>query len=129
MSRWRQRQQILKQPAYRIKLAFFLLLSIATISVAIALPPNSLGRDILLEFAVTFGAVGILQLVWDFLGGEPTDVLIEAVRDEVASVKQSMKLLSDLLDGNIGIERIWTVRVFIGYSAKFEGLLRPPMEE
>lgn len=103
MSRWGQRRQILKQPTYRIKLGFFLLLSITTISVAIVLPPNCLGRDILLEFAVTFGAVGILQLLWDFVGGEPLEARIE-------NILQSTAVLSDLQNGDIGIERIWPDR-------------------
>jgi hypothetical protein len=66
--------------------------------------------EVLLEFALTFGAVGVLQLLWDFLGGEPIELRIEEVKDEVRSVQQSITLLSDLIDGSIGIERIWSDR-------------------
>jgi hypothetical protein len=103
MSRSTRIRQILEQPAYRTKLAFFVLLSITTFLAALRLPPNSLARDTLLEFAVTFGAVGVLQLLWDFLGGEPSEVQIE-------NIQQSITLMSDLINANIGIERIWPDR-------------------
>jgi hypothetical protein len=52
----------------------------------------------------------MLQLVWDFLGGEPVELQIEEVKDEVRNIQSCMALLSDLVSGNIGIERIWPDR-------------------
>ncbi|MFN2243546.1 MAG: DUF5919 domain-containing protein [Anaerolineae bacterium] len=109
MKRWERFRQLWGQPAYRIKLAFFLILSIA-IFLASFLITSTVWSDILLQFAVTFGAVGVLQLLWDFLGGEPLEIRIDEVKHEVRDIKSSVDLLSDLLDGNIGLERIWPDR-------------------
>ena len=101
MSRWTRFQQIFKQPAYRTRLAFFLVLGVAVFLLSCLLPPP--WSEVLLEFAVTFGAVGLLQLLWDFLGGDPLEL-------QIKNVQQSITVLSDLVDGNIGIERIWPDR-------------------
>lgn len=104
MRRWTRFRRTLEQPAYRAKLAFFLILGIAVFLLAVLLQSHSpFWSEVLLEFAVTFGAVGVLQLLWDFLGGDPLEVRIE-------KVQQSVTLLSDLADGNVGIERIWPDR-------------------
>jgi len=111
MSRWRRFRQTIQQPAYRIRLAFFLILGSTAVLLSVLIQSRSpFWSEVLLEFAVTFGAVGVLQLLWDFLGGEPMELRIEEVKDEVRSVQQSITLLSDLVDGNIGIERIWPDR-------------------
>lgn len=111
MSRYRRFRQTLQQPAYRIRLAFFLILGFTAVLLSVLIQSRSpFWSEVLLEFAVTFGAVGVLQLLWDFLGGEPMELRIEEVKDEVRSVQQSITLLSDLIDGNIGIERIWSDR-------------------
>lgn len=111
MSRWRRFRQTIQQPAYRIRLAFFLILGSTAVLLSVLIQSRSpFWSEVLLEFAVTFGAVGVLQLLWDFLGGEPMELLIEEVKEEVRSVQQSITLLSDLIDGNIGIERIWSDR-------------------
>jgi hypothetical protein len=113
-------EQLLGEPTYRTKLAFFALLGglITLLAVVIKHPFWS---NVLLEFAVTFGAVALIQFLWDFLGGEPMELQIgevqneivhvrQSVNAEIASLKQSMTLLADLIDGNIGIERIWPDR-------------------
>lgn len=111
MSRSTRFRQLLGQPAYRTKLIFFLVLSVSVFLLAILLQSRfPFWSDVLLEFAVVFGAVGILQLTWEFLGGQPMELQIAEVKDEVRNIKSSMTLLSDLLDGNIGIERIWPDR-------------------
>jgi hypothetical protein len=66
--------------------------------------------DLLKEFAVVFLAVGVLQLVWDFLGGDLLELRIEEVRDQVASLERIMNLPSDLIEHKIGIQRIWPDR-------------------
>lgn len=111
MSRWTKFRQTLEQPTYRTKLAFFLVLGITVVLLAILLQSRSpFWSEILLEFAVTFIAVGVLQLLWDFLGGEPLDLRIEEVKDEVRRVGQPITVVSDLIEGDIGIERIWKDR-------------------
>jgi len=111
MSRLTQFRWIIQQPAYRVKLAFFLILGFTAVLLAVLLQSHfPFWSQILKDFAVTFGAVGMLQLLWDFLGGEPMELRIKEVREEVASIKSSITLLSDLIDGNVGIERIWPDR-------------------
>jgi len=111
MSRWTQFRQLLRQPVYRTKLAFFLILGFAIALLAVLLQSRSpFWSEVLLEFAVTFGAIGVLQLLWDFLGGEPLELRIEGIKDEMGNIQKSITVLSDLIDGNIGIERIWPDR-------------------
>lgn len=111
MSRWKRVQQTLQQPAYRIRLAFFLILGFTVALLAVLLQSClPLWSEVLLEFAVTFGAVGVLQLLWDFLGGDPVELRIEEVRDQVRDLEQPTTLLSDLVDGDIGVERVWRDR-------------------
>jgi hypothetical protein len=111
MSRWTRFRKTLEQPTYRTKLAFFLILSFTIVLIAVLLQSRApFWSGILLEFAVTFGAVGVLQLLWDFLGGEPLELRIEGIKDEMGNIQRSITVLSDLIDGNIGIERIWLDR-------------------
>ncbi|MBN1812395.1 MAG: hypothetical protein JXA14_11200 [Anaerolineae bacterium] len=111
MSRWTQFRKTFKQPAYRTRIAFFVLLSLVTFLLSILLQPiSAFWSDILKDFAVTLGAVGLLQLLWDFLGGDPTELRIEEVREEIKNVGAPLTLLSDLMKGDIGIERIWPDR-------------------
>ena len=111
MSRWARFRQTFRQPAYRTRLAFFLILGFTVVLLSVLIEPCSVfWSQLLLEFAVTFGAVGVLELLWDFLGGEPMELRIEELKDEVRSVRQSTAVLSDLMDGNIGLERIWPDR-------------------
>ena len=111
MSRWTKFRQTLEQPTYRTKLAFFLVLGITVVLLAILLQSRSpFWSEILLEFAVTFIAVGVLQLLWDFLGGEPLEMRIEEVRNDVRCIGQPITVVSDLVEGDIGIERIWKDR-------------------
>lgn len=111
MSRWTRIRQTLGQPIYRTKLAFFLILGFTAVLLAILLQSRfPFWSEVFVEFAVTFSAVGFLQLLWDFLGGEPMELRIEEIKDEMKNIKSSIILLSDLIDGNIGIERIWPDR-------------------
>lgn len=94
----------LRQPVYRVKLAFFLILGFATTLASIQLQSRSpFWSEVLKDFAVTLSAVGLLQLLWDFLGGDPLGRRVE-------ELGQSITLLSDLTEGNIGLERIWKDR-------------------
>jgi hypothetical protein len=109
MGRWERFRQLFGQPAYRIKLAFFFVLSLA-VFFASFLVGSPVWSEILLQFAITFGAVGLLQLLWDFLGGEPLELRIIEVKRELNEIQTSVALLSDLVEGNIGMERIWADR-------------------
>lgn len=105
-------RELLKHPAYRLKLAFFLILGFSVALLGVLLQSRyPFWSEMLLEFAVAFGAIGVLQFLWDFLGGEPVELRIEEVRQEIRDLKASVvPPLSDLMDGNIGIERIWPDR-------------------
>lgn len=111
MKRWERLWQTLEQPAYRTKLAFFLILGVSVFLLSALLQSrSSFWSDVLREFAIAFSAVGVLQLLWDFLGGEPLELRIAEVKEEVKSIKSGITPLSDLMNGNIGIERIWPDR-------------------
>ena len=123
--------QLFSAPAYRTKIAFFVLVGTTTILLAI-LVPDVFWRDILLQFSVTFIAVALIQISWDFLGGDPMETHLGNIQNEIAlnrlsaqtelsnvaqslevqfdSLRHSMHLLADLIDGNIGIVRIWPDR-------------------
>jgi len=120
MKPWERIKQLLGETTYRTKLAFFTLLGGLIILFAIVIE-YPFWSNMLLEFAVTFGAVALIQFLWDFLGGEPMELRIgevqneivyvrQSINAEIASLKQSMTLLADLIGGNIGIERIWQDR-------------------
>lgn len=106
-------KQLLSEPTYRTRLAVFVLLGGVFTLLAIVIP-SPFWSNLLLEFAVVFDAVALIQFLWDFLGGDPMEVQIRRMRndlsEELTSLKHSMNLLADLIDGNIGIERIWPDR-------------------
>ncbi len=126
---------------YRQRLFFFMVLGIAMF-LASFLVLDPYGKDIVAQFAVVFMAVGLIDFVWDFLGGTPielqmtralsdidakldsvhgsvkvlSDIELQMTRDfgevdsKLDSIHRSMTVLSDIVDGNIGIERIWPNR-------------------
>ena len=134
----------LGEPVYRTKLAFFVLLGIVVVMLAVFFRSDVFWSSVLVQFAVTFTAVGLLELLWDFVGGEPTALRLEEIKKEVDDIKISqqtveeikselktikssvdlleevkaevdrlkppMIVLSDLMDQNIGLERIWPNR-------------------
>lgn len=124
-------RQLLRDPTYRTRLAFFGLLGIVVILLAIVIK-DPFWSSVFSEFAVVFSAVALIEFLWDFLGGDPMEHRIQDVQgevvhtrdyitsslsntvdsldDELTSLKHSMNLLADLIDGNIGIERIWKDR-------------------
>ena len=131
MEGWKRIKQLLSEPTYRTRLAVFVLIGIVFTLLATMIP-NPFWSGLLLEFAVVFDAVALIQFLWDFLGGDPMEIQIRDLRREIThmgefvdsrlpntlsdlgegltSLKHSMNLLADLIDGNIGIERIWPDR-------------------
>ncbi len=123
--------QLVGEPAYRTKLAFFALLGAVAILASFLLQSGLL-KDILVQFSVTFVAVALIQILWDFLGGDPLETRLNAAQNEtlasiqavekgleesiqgldkqLGAVAGSMTLLADLADGNIGIARLWPTR-------------------
>lgn len=104
---------LLSLPSYRMRLAFFVVLG-GTMILASYLVSDPFWKDILVQFAVVFIAVGLIDFVWDFLGGTPIELqMTRALSDvdaKLDSVHRSMTVLSDIVDRNIGIERIWPNR-------------------
>jgi hypothetical protein len=112
-------KQLLSEPTYRTKLAFFVLMGVVVSLLAILV--NDPWKSFFQDFAVVFITVAVIQFLWDFLGGEPMELKIQEVQKEVVRVNQSLAqeivrvnqsltLLKDLGDGNIGLERIWPNR-------------------
>lgn len=101
------------EPVYRTKLLVFGLLG-GVITLAGALAPSGTPRDILYGLSVTIWGVAIVQVLWDFVGGDPMSAKLDSISDAAASdrdiLARSMTLLADLLDGSIGIERVWPTR-------------------
>ncbi len=95
-------KQLLAVPAYRVKLGFFAILGVALILLAVYVK-DEFWRGIILNFSVTFLAVALIQVLWDFLGGDPMEARIERIEG-------AMRIIADLSDSDIGIERIWPTR-------------------
>jgi hypothetical protein len=100
-------------PSYRLRLLFFVVLGTTAI-LASLLIQDAYWQGLLSNFAVTFAAVGVIDFMWDILGGEPMEA---AMRDSFAEVNQRMDALNqslgvvaDLTNSHIGIERIWSER-------------------
>lgn len=75
---------------------------------------NQYWQGILSNFAVTFIAVGLIDFIWDVLGGEPMEANMNnsfiEVNNKIDSINQSMSIISDLTNYQIGLERIWPTR-------------------
>ena len=100
-------------PSYRIRLAFFVVLGGAMI-LASFLVTDLFWKDILVQFAVVFIAVGLVDFMWDILGGDPMEIrMVRAFGDfddRLDRIHHSMVVLGDIADRNIGLERIWPNR-------------------
>ena len=111
---------LLSKPNYRTKLLVFVLIGSLT-AVLAARQGNQFWQSVLTNFCVAFTAVAFIQFMWDFLGGDPLDSrisdlemqMIESiseVRSDMSSLRGSMVVMRDLLDGNLGVERMWPNR-------------------
>lgn len=113
-------------PSYRLRLLFFVTLGAVAI-LASLIVKNSFWQDILSNFAVTFAAVGFIDFMWDILGGEPMEanmlVSFGEVNQKIDAINQSMTVVSDLLNNQIGIERIWPSRSY-WHSDQIDGSLQ-----
>ena len=103
MKLWERVKLLLGVATYRTRLAFFILLGVTLVSLAILLESNPFWNNILIQIAVVFITVGLVDFLSDFLGGDPLELRID-------SVHRSMVVLSDIVDGNLGIERAWPNR-------------------
>lgn len=105
--------QITTEPVYRTKLLVFGLMGAVLVAISSAMT-NKVFADTLLMLAVTIWGVALVQVLWDFVGGDPTTTRLTEIRrameDNRQSLTKSVSLLGDLIDGNIGIERIWATR-------------------
>ncbi len=100
-------------PSYRIRLLFFVVLGASAILGSL-LTGNSYWQDMLSNFAVTFIAVGLIDFIWDLLGGEPMEEKMNSsfveINNKIDSLNQTMGVVADLTNYQIGIERIWSTR-------------------
>jgi len=100
-------------PSYRIRLLFFVILGTSTILGSLLIK-NEYWQGILSNFEVTFTAVGLIDFLWDILGGEPMETRMNnsflEVNNKIDSINQSMSVIADLTNFQIGIERIWSTR-------------------
>ncbi|MBS4034252.1 MAG: hypothetical protein KGZ85_07310 [Ignavibacterium sp.] len=100
-------------PSYRIRLLFFVVLGTSAI-LASLLIENPYWQGMLSNFAVTFIAVGLIDFIWDLLGGEPMETnMINSfveVNNRINTINQSMSIVADLANHQIGLERIWSTR-------------------
>lgn len=102
MSYWERIRLLISVPGYRVRLVFFVFLGTTMLLLAHSISDLNFG-DILKEFAVVFLAVGFVSFLWDLAGGDPTEV-------QLKEMHHHMTVLSDIVDGNLGIERIWPKR-------------------
>lgn len=116
--------RMFKSSAYRTQVGFFMLVGIST-GLSSRTVSDPFWRELLLEFSIVFNAVGLIQLLWDFIGGDPVnmslkslnhemqksrDVLSQEMHESRDSLSQSLTLMADLLDGNLGVTRMWQTR-------------------
>jgi hypothetical protein len=120
---FKRAKKYLSQPGHRTKYLVFILTSavLALTSYIIKEPWQSY----LLQFSVTFGAVAIIKIMWELIGGDPSEEWckeeqekLRASIDAVGSVVNSslqmlqaqLKVVNDLITYNLGIQRIWPSR-------------------
>jgi hypothetical protein len=100
-------------PSYRLRLLFFVVLGTTAI-LASLLIQNAYWQDLLSNFAVTFAAVGVIDFMWDILGGEPIEVNMRdsfaQVNQRMDTLNQSLNVVADLVNSHIGVDRIWAER-------------------
>ncbi|HMR99028.1 MAG TPA: hypothetical protein PKE62_07205 [Anaerolineales bacterium] len=100
-------------PSYRIRLLFFVTLGTSAILGSLLIQ-SQYWQDMLSNFAVTFIAVGLIDFIWDILGGEPIEANMNnsfiEVNSKIDTINQSMSIISDLTNYQIGLERIWPTR-------------------
>ncbi|HET9914471.1 MAG TPA: hypothetical protein VFQ13_21425 [Anaerolineales bacterium] len=100
-------------PSYRLRLLFFVVLGTTAI-LASLLIQDAYWQGLLSNFAVTFAAVGVIDFMWDILGGEPMEAAMREsfaeVNQRMDALNQSLGVVADLTNSHIGIERIWSER-------------------
>jgi hypothetical protein len=100
-------------PSYRLRLLFFVVLGTTAI-LASLLIQDAYWQDLLSNFAVTFAAVGVIDFMWDILGGEPMEAAMREsfaeMNQRMDALSQSLSVVADLTNSRVGIERIWSER-------------------
>lgn len=114
-------KELLGRSQYRVRILVFILLFAILILTAQGIGRDKLSGQLIFEFAVTIGAVAALQILWDFLGGDPVETAIDSLsrnsvtKGEFSEVTNKIKLLyQDIsLLGDIeqtGVDRLWPTR-------------------
>lgn len=106
-------KNLLSQPSYRLRLAFFFLLG-AVLFLAGLLIGNDFWKETLLQLALVFIGVGLVEIAWDILGGDPVEMQLERRFGDLGlrmdAMHRSLNVLADINRHNLGIERIWPTR-------------------
>lgn len=122
---------LFSEPGYRTKLLVFFLIGLVLVLSSVIIT-NIFWHELILQIAITFVTVAFVQILWGFVGGDPVEIQIKStgadigqnmqlvenrlgntiqiVDNKLETLKKSLNLLADLIDGNIGIERIWPDR-------------------
>ena len=91
----------LPEPAqYRTRLLVFFLISALLFLVALLNEDNDFVESILVNSLVVFLAVVVVQLLWDFMGGDLTKARFD-------DIERRLIVLGDAATQRTGIERIW----------------------
>jgi hypothetical protein len=109
------------RPQYRVRLLVFILICLVLAFLAAREDPNTFQGQVLIEFTVTVGAVAALQILWDFLGGDPMEIALNELQEATATKKdvqqidshvtslyRDVTLLGDM--ERTGIVRLWPSR-------------------
>ena len=98
---------------YLRRVAYFVVLG-AAIFLSALIVKDPFWNDVLVQLSLVFIAVGLVSIVWDIVGGDPMELqmvrLFSNLDTKVISIQRSMGIISDIIEGNIGIERIWSTR-------------------
>ena len=99
---WKRIKLLINVPGYGGRVGIFVFLGTMMLVVAPSVPDHD-SKRIFTDFAVAFLAVGFVSILWDLAGGDPTEVRLKETH-------RHMTVLSDIVDSNLGIERIWPER-------------------
>jgi len=110
---FRQRlTHLLGNSNYRIRLAYFVLIGFVLFLLAwLTQPPLN---NFLEQVAFVFLGVGLIEVLWDFLGGDPLEEKIgsefQHIDEKLQTIENSVTGLSDIVDYDLGIKHIWPNR-------------------
>lgn len=88
---------LLQRPQYRTKLSVFILIGLILLFVT-PFVKNNILQNIFINFLTTFLAVALIQLLWDFLGGDPIDT-------KLTELQANILVLAEISSEKIGASK------------------------